>query len=169
MNKTKIEWVRNPDGSQGYTWNPVTGCLNGCPYCYARKFAHRLGKTPEERRFEPVLHLGRIDDPVKLKKPNTIFVCSMGELFGDWVPPYWQEAVVDTVKVCAEHTFILLTKCPWNLLRWNPWPSNAWVGATCDGKDFPRIAKLMRQVEAKVRFISFEPLLREVTAPDLLY
>ena len=40
MNKTSIEWVKNPDGTQGYTWNPITGCLNGCPYCYARKLAN---------------------------------------------------------------------------------------------------------------------------------
>jgi len=40
MNRTKIEWVKNPDGTQGYTWNPITGCLNGCPYCYARKLAN---------------------------------------------------------------------------------------------------------------------------------
>ncbi len=40
MNKTTIEWVKNPDGTQGYTWNPITGCLNGCDYCYARKLAN---------------------------------------------------------------------------------------------------------------------------------
>ncbi len=40
MNKTLIEWVKNPDGTQGYTWNPITGCLNGCSYCYARKLAN---------------------------------------------------------------------------------------------------------------------------------
>ncbi|KKK91159.1 hypothetical protein LCGC14_2715740, partial [marine sediment metagenome] len=40
MNKTKIEWVKNPDGTQGYTWNPITGCLNGCDYCYARRLAN---------------------------------------------------------------------------------------------------------------------------------
>ncbi|MBA7466144.1 hypothetical protein ES707_01319 [subsurface metagenome] len=40
MNRTTIEWCLNPDGSPGYTWNPITGCLNGCPYCYARKLAN---------------------------------------------------------------------------------------------------------------------------------
>ena len=40
MNKTKIETIKNPDGTQGYSWNPITGCLNGCEYCYARKLAN---------------------------------------------------------------------------------------------------------------------------------
>jgi len=40
LNHTKIEWALNPDGTPGYTWNPITGCLNGCPYCYARKLAN---------------------------------------------------------------------------------------------------------------------------------
>ena len=40
MNRTKIEWTLNPDGTLGYTWNPITGCLNGCEYCYARKLAN---------------------------------------------------------------------------------------------------------------------------------
>lgn len=45
MNRTTIEWVRNPDGSPGFTLNPVTGCLRGCAYCYARKLANgRLKK-----------------------------------------------------------------------------------------------------------------------------
>jgi len=45
MNRTKIQWAKNPDGTPGWTWNPVTGCLNGCSYCYARKLANgRLKK-----------------------------------------------------------------------------------------------------------------------------
>ncbi len=40
INRTKIDWALNPDGLPGYTWNPITGCLNNCPYCYARKLAN---------------------------------------------------------------------------------------------------------------------------------
>ena len=49
IQKTNIEWVKNPDGTQGYTWNPITGCLNHTPEglcrggmfpCYAYKAAH---------------------------------------------------------------------------------------------------------------------------------
>jgi hypothetical protein len=46
MNRTKVEWVKNPDDSQGYSWNPITGCLDNCEYCYARKLARgRLRAT----------------------------------------------------------------------------------------------------------------------------
>jgi len=48
VNRTQIEWVKNPDGTQGYTWNPITGCLNGCEYCYARKLAN--GRLKERYR-----------------------------------------------------------------------------------------------------------------------
>jgi Bacteriophage protein gp37 len=73
MNKTQIEWVINPDGSHGYTWNPVTGCLNGCSYCYAAKMAKRFKQS-----FEPTFHEERLREPFKLKKPSTIFV-------GGWI------------------------------------------------------------------------------------
>ena len=42
LNRTNIEWVINSDGSRGFTWNVVTGCLHGCSYCYARKIAKRF-------------------------------------------------------------------------------------------------------------------------------
>lgn len=48
LNKTRIEWVRNMDGSQGFTWNIVTGCLHGCAYCYAKKIANRFKPTKLE-------------------------------------------------------------------------------------------------------------------------
>ncbi len=119
MNKTKIEWCDS-------TWNPVTGCLHGCEYCYAQKIANRFGTInkmiesaaeeginldskyfsnpdyfselneavrdengkiePYPTNFYPTLHKYRLDDPQKWKKPRTIFVCSMADLFGDWVP-----------------------------------------------------------------------------------
>ncbi len=82
MNKTNIEWC-------DYTWSPVTGCLHGCSYCYARKLAKtrlrgRCG-YPQDNPFTPTFHPNRFDEPLSVKKPSRIFVCSMGDLFGEWM------------------------------------------------------------------------------------
>ncbi len=128
MNKTKIEWCDS-------TWNPVTGCLHGCEYCYARRIAERFGTLfkgdimPEDEgltflpdepnrfyeldeparndngklepfpvNFYPTFHRYRLDEPQHMKKPQTIFVCSMADLFGDWVPYSWIEEVLRPVR-----------------------------------------------------------------------
>ena len=157
MNKTAIEWC-------DYTWNPVTGCLNNCEYCYARRIANRFqGTKAWPYGFEPTLHIGRFDEPGKLKKPSRIFVCSMGELFGSWLDraqlPTPIPAILDVVKTNPQHTFQFLTKCPENLAKWNPWPDNTWVGVTATNTyQFLEAIYGLTMVEAKIRFISFEPL-----------
>lgn len=164
MNRTKIEWVRNEDGSAGYTWNPVTGCLNNCPYCYARKIATRFkGTKAWPNGFEPAIHWGRILQPWSPRKASKIFVCSMGELFGDWVPSKWIEAVMASVRCNPQHTFQFLTKYPWNLPKWNPWPENAWVGVTAtDDASFRKALVELHWVEAPTKFISLEPFLSPI-------
>ncbi len=123
MNKTKIEWVRNDDGSPGYTWNPVTGCLHGCPYCYARRIAQRF-----HRSFAPEFHPDRLVEPLKLRKPSRIFVDSMGDLFDPNVPDEWRDQVFGAIYACngprrcdqfaMGHTFMVLTKQPENMRRY---------------------------------------------------
>jgi len=205
MNKTQIEWARNPDGSQGYTWNPITGCLNhdnglckggGFP-CYAYKLANgRLkqrylqmpksiydnvgitirneGKLPKDYIFEPDpfaprLWGHRLEDRAiwqkidGMAKPKGIFVCDMGELFGEWVPIQWQLEVFEVMRKCVQHRFYLLTKQPQNLIKFSPFPENCWIGVTAtDGKMAYKAATHLRRIEAKVKFISFEPLLNRV-------
>ena len=80
MNKTDIEWT-------DFTWNPVTGCLRGCPYCYARGTAKRFYSP--EIGFAPHFWPERIGEPERRRKPGKIFVTSVGDLFGDWVPENW--------------------------------------------------------------------------------
>jgi len=139
MNHTNIEWVKNPDGTQGYTWNPITGCLNGCPYCYARKLANgRLKQrylanksfctaTPQGYEgypnldpFYPRFWEERLKKPYNPIMPVGVFVCDMGELFGDWVPRKWQEKIFEVIKDRPQHRFYLLTKQPQNLIKFRP-------------------------------------------------
>lgn len=146
MNRTKIEWC-------DYTWSPVTGCLNGCTYCFARRISQRFGRS-----FEPTFHPERLEQPLKVRKPARIFVCSMGELFGEWVPRHWITQVVETAWRSHWHTFLFLTKCPDRLADFD-FPPNALVGATVD--DARRTSIVLEQLyqAAAPRFVSFEPLL----------
>ncbi len=162
MNRTTIEWCTNEDGTQGFTWNPVTGCKHGCSYCYARKIATRFkGSKAFPEGFEPTWHPDRLMEPWSPRNPSRIFVCSMADLFGEWVPRDWIDRVLWTVKGTARHTYIFLTKNPKRLKEFNPWPKNAWVGCTITSHKDRDSVPLdgMQYVDAPVKFISFEPLL----------
>lgn len=151
MNRTGIEWT-------DFTWSPVTGCLRGCPYCYARRIAKRFpAKFP--RGFEPHFRKERLGRPGKRHKPAKIFVCSMADLFGPWVPEMWIRRVIRVAEQCPQHTFQFLTKFPARLSRFR-WPENAWVGTTVtDIFSSASAAKAMGDVRAVVRYLSAEPIL----------
>lgn len=191
MNRTGIEWVRNPDGSPGYTWNPITGCLgpNGtpenpkrCSYCYAHKLAkgrlksQYLGIPPFPDDLTPSLrvpHTDRLDpfvprfwrhrlkEPFWHKKPCTIFVCSMGELFNKYYPASWFGNILQTFYGCPQHTFLVLTKNPAQE-ECTSLPRNVWFGVTINEReDWLRLA-IAEYCEAGKKFISFEPLLDDI-------
>jgi len=206
MNKTNIEWARNPDGSQGYTWNPITGCLNhingmckggGFP-CYA----HRLATTRLRERymangsvsnispegystamidpFYPRFWLERLEEPIKgyhyqeygganaSASDKGIFVCDMSDLFGIGVPEEWTRQVLAVIKKCYYHRFYLLTKQPQNLIKYSPFPENCWVGVTVTNLDMARAACMaFAEIEATVKYVSFEPLLNPVPCKHL--
>jgi protein gp37 len=165
MNKTAIEWC-------DYTWNPVTGCKHGCPYCYARKIAERFkGSKAWPQGFEPMFHPERLLDQRKVKNPQTIFVCSMADLFGEWVPNSWINEVMLAAKGASRHTYIFLTKNP---KRYLTIPGdylgqkNFWFGTSVTNQydADQRIHWLQRLPEGNA-FISFEPLLENPGHLDL--
>lgn len=161
MNKTRIEWA-------DYTWNPVTGCLHGCPYCYASRQAtrfsgydpcynasfdfeagcHTIKKAMKKRDadgkvrtapypfgFDPTFHSYKLKEPAKRKKPTTIFVCSMADLFGEWVPDEWIREVFDACKAAPWHNYLFLTKNPQRYCKLAnagklPELDNFWYGST---------------------------------------
>ncbi len=193
MNKTKIEWVLNPDGSPGYSWNPITGCLNNCPYCYARKLANtRLkerylfndgkGLLPNSIMQAPnaMTSFAAMNDPFYPRywedklyhswggKPKGIFVCDMSDLFGIGVPEQWTKDILWLIKRHYQNRYYLLTKQPQNLIKFSPFPGNAWVGATVTKPEFliPALDAL-DSIQCSVRYLSIEPMLAAFDVPDL--
>jgi protein gp37 len=199
MNKTKIDWA-------DMTWSPVTGCLHGCGYCYARKIAKRFGGggygremgmfiskykddvfkppyvldepqlvrtkddwyrvAPYPFGFAPTFHKYRLNEPQQVKKPQRIFVVSMGDLFGEWVPDSWIETVFMACENAPQHQYLFLTKNPkrygqingWNhRYDWSIAKDNWWFGMTVTGNG--DIEKLRHLPYGHTNtFVSFEPL-----------
>lgn len=150
MNKTKIEWA-------DYTINSVKGlCPMACSYCYARAMYKRFKWNPEITFNENILY----DFDSYDYQPSKIFVGSTMELFGDWIKPEWLENIFEWVRANPQHTFIFLTKQPHNLIKWSPFPENAWVGVSTTGFDCRSgLEDIFYDIQAKVKFVSIEPLL----------
>lgn len=215
MKITKIDWA-------DATWNPVTGCLHGCEYCYAQRIANRFGNhqqpifrkypilhepvrctdtyqymreagisagaiQPYPFDFLPTFHKYRLDEPLRLKKPKTIFVCSMADLFGDWVPDEWIRDVFTACENAMQHRYLFLTKNPGRYCHLEragimPHGDNFWFGATFDHSNwsnhkirnrpttFSMNGKKIHDAgdfyyplyPKKNRFVSFEPLLYDI-------
>jgi protein gp37 len=160
-----IDWAK-------WSWNPVTGCLHDCSYCYARDIAERF--YPE--KFAPTFHPERLKAPHATKLPpeaddgigwRNVFVCSMADLFGKWVPQAWIDAVLAEVRAAPQWNFLFLTKFPQRLAEIE-WPENAWVGTTVDKQYRVSIAeKAFQEVQATVKWLSCEPLLEDLSFSSL--
>ena len=168
MNRTNdnIGWA-------AYSWNPVTGCKLGCPYCYAKEIHDRYFAASGLFN-EPVFHADRLGQPAatrpKAGDPNNrVFVGSMGELFGDWVPTDWTQQVLDICTANPQWLFVFLTKNPKRLPEFT-FPTNAWIGATIDtqARVEPTAAAFSRMPHNAHLFVSCEPLLEPVRLSDTL-
>jgi len=155
----RIEWAY-------WSWNPVTGCKHGCEYCYARDIADRFYKE----KFEPTFHENRILAPSVNKVPeedtigeHNVFVCSMADLFGDWVPDEWIQKVFEAIESGPKWwNYIFLTKNPKRYLKLE-FPKRCWIGATADIQKrataaFVVFDKMKKNGVKNKLFLSCEPL-----------
>lgn len=166
---SKIEWTEA-------TWNPVTGCDQispGCAHCYAKTFAERwrgVPAHPYEQGFDLKLWPERLEVPLHWRKPKTIFVNSMSDVFHEAIPDDYVAQIFETMRAAHWHTFQVLTKREERMLQLAgklTWPPNVWMGVTIENRRFVHRADALREVPAAVRFISAEPLLGELEGLSL--
>jgi len=162
--KSKIEWTEN-------TWNPMTGCTKiseGCQNCYAYKMALRLQKMGSDKYadgFNIRVHEECFNEPLNWKKPSRIFVNSMSDLFHEDISVEYIKKIFEVMNEAAWHTFQVLTKRAERLFELAgklSWTDNIWVGVTVESSKNTERIDYLRKVPAKVKFISFEPLLDDV-------
>lgn len=202
---TNIEWVKNPDGTQGITVNAKTGCKNHTPEglclgglfpCYARKLANtRLKqrylanglvacdydggeegsdadlKAAFADPFYPRFWSERLEKIRKLKKPTGIFLDDMSDWMGDYWPEEWTRQELQVMRDCPQHRFYTLTKQSQRLPEFSPFPENVYVGVTATNQQaFLEAIQIFihYRIKAKVRYISFEPLLSQIIFPTAI-
>lgn len=167
---SKIEWTEQ-------TWNPTVGCTKlspGCKHCYAEVMAQRLqamGTRGYENGFKLTLLPARLEEPIKRKKPTVYFVNSMSDVFHEDVPFEYIDQIFRTIANTPQHTYQILTKRADRMAEYfahRNVPVNAWIGVSVEDQKHgvPRI-DFLRQINAKVRFLSVEPLLESLGDIDL--
>ena len=166
---TSIEWTTS-------TWNPITGCTKvsaGCRYCYAERMARRLqamGQANYRNGFRVTVHEQVLPLPLQWRKPQTVFVNSMSDLFHKSVPKTFIFQAFDVMNRAAWHTFQVLTKRSERLVDLDGvlrWRKNIWMGVTVEDKDNLYRIDHLRRTGAVTKFLSFEPLLGPLGKVDL--
>lgn len=166
---SKIEWT-------GATWNPVTGCTKmspGCMNCYAERMSKRLkamGQVNYKNGFKLCIHKHALELPLCWKKPQTIFVNSMSDLFHKDIKDAFIEKVFDVMNRAPWHTFQVLTKRADRLANISSqlsWGKNIWMGVSVENADYKFRIDCLRKTEAQVKFISFEPLIDSIGKVNL--
>lgn len=169
MATSAIEWTES-------TWNPLTGCNKispGCKHCYAATMAKRLqamGQQNYRNGFELTLQEHMLEVPLKWRKPQTIFVNSMSDLFHKEVPLEYIKRVFDVMNRADWHRYQVLTKRAERLeevAKVLEWGAHIWMGVSVENNDYAyRIDHLLR-TPAKVKFLSCEPLLGPLPGMNL--
>ncbi len=171
---SKIEWT-------DATWNPVRGCTKispGCTHCYAQTFSERFRGVPGhpfEQGFDLRLVPEKLGEPFRWSTPRMVFVNSMSDLFHDDVPDDYIASVVDVMLTADWHIYQVLTKRADRLaallrgrLQRAASRPHIWWGVSVENRKHgvPRI-KTLSNTNARVKFLSIEPLLEDLGHVDL--
>lgn len=170
MNNSIISWTK-------HTWNPVHGCSRvsaGCRNCYAERISLQKGftKKPWTKQNEKdniLLKPHKLREPYSLKEPSFIFVNSMSDLFHPVIPDEYRRQIFDIMNDLPKHIFQVLTKRPELAIKWNyGWADNIWMGVSVENKKALGRIDLLRECSAKLKWISFEPLLEDLENVNLI-
>ena len=169
MARTTIDWTE-------MSWNPCTGCTKispGCQNCYAEVMANRLkgmGMRKYRNGFLLTLHDDALTIPYTWKKPRRVFVNSMSDLFHTDVPVSFVRDVFRVMNENPRHVFQVLTKRAeilWSrdsIFNWSP---NIWMGVTVETRETLQRIEYLKKTSARIKFVSFEPLLGPLGSLDL--
>ena len=159
QDNASIEWAQ-------WSWNPITGCLHDCPYCYARDIAERF--YPDAVGFSPAIYPDRFPMAANTAVPDkaqqdiaykNVFTCSMADLFGRWVPAEWIAATLAAAAENAQWNFLFLTKFPKRMAEFDI-PENCWMGTSVDCQARVKNAeRAFANVTSGVKWLSVEPML----------
>lgn len=184
MAETGIAWT-------DYSWNPTVGCSKvspECLNCYAEYLmTQRCGRTglrwtkanstrnvkerPERLNdtslFTAEYKGGEQPHP---RYPVKIFVDSMSDLFHERISDSFIAQVFHEMSLPAnsDKIFQILTKRPERAAKWaGPWTPNIWMGVTCGHYNSKDRIDILKGSQAKVKFVSAEPLLTSLMPLDL--
>lgn len=161
MAQSSIEWTE-------MTWNPTTGCTkisSGCKFCYAEIMSKRLQAMGVEKykdNFEVRTHPEALKIPYTWKHSKIVFVNSMSDLFHKDIPLQFIQEVFEVMNDNPQHVFQVLTKRAERLLELHKelkWSHNIWMGVSVENKKVQNRIDLLRETNARVKFLSLEPLL----------
>lgn len=161
MAQSSIEWTE-------MTWNPTTGCTKisqGCKYCYAEVMSKRLQAMGVEKykdNFKVRIHESALNIPYTWKKSKVVFVNSMSDLFHEEVPLAFIKRVFKVMADNPQHVFQVLTKRAERLYELSTnlkWTHNIWMGVSVEDQRVEHRIDLLRETDAKVKFLSLEPLI----------
>ncbi len=153
------------------TFNPITGCLHECVYCWARKYSKRLasmGVRPYKScGFKPVFADWRLKQ--KFPRGSFIFVSDMGDMWGEWVPKEWIQETLKYLRARTHNKFLFLTKNPIRYLEFlGEFSRNMMLGATIETNRDYRLAKAplpterfkaMKELDWRHKALVIEPIL----------
>lgn len=161
MAQSSIEWTE-------MTWNPTTGCDKisaGCKFCYAEVMSKRLQAMGIEKykdNFEVRIHKDALKIPYTWKNSKVVFVNSMSDLFHKKIPLEFIKKVFEVMNDNPQHVFQVLTKRAERLLELHKelkWTHNIWMGVSVENEKVKSRIDFLRKTNARVKFLSLEPLL----------